>query len=47
MINIDINELLPDGLVIVPINRRGFENIDSSKDFEITEAKNREELSVN
>jgi len=47
LINIDINELLPDGLVIVPINRRGFENIDSSKDFEITEAKNREELSVN
>ncbi len=47
LINIDINEFLPDDLVIAPINRRGFENIDPSKDFEITEAKNREELSVN
>ncbi|MEC7926007.1 MAG: NADH-quinone oxidoreductase subunit NuoG [Actinomycetota bacterium] len=47
LINIGINEFLPDDLVIAPINRRGFENIDSSQDFEITEAKNREELSVN
>ena len=46
-IKIDINNLLPDDLVIAPINRRGFENIDPSKDFEITEARNREELSVN
>ena len=46
-VKIDINDFLPDDLVIVPINRRGFENIDPSKDFEITEAKNREELSVN
>ena len=47
LINIDINEFLPDGLVVAPINRRGFENVDPSKEFEITEAKNREELSVN
>ena len=46
-IKIDINNLLPDGLVIAPIYRWGFENIDPSKDFEITEARNREELSVN
>ena len=46
-VKIDINDFLPDDLVIVPINRRGFEKIDPSKDFEITEAKNREELSVN
>ena len=47
LINIEINEFLPDGLVVAPINRRGFENVDPSKEFEITEAKNREELSVN
>ena len=38
MINIDINEYLPDDLVIAPINRRGFENIDPCLDFDITEA---------
>ena len=47
LINIDINEYLPDDLVIAPINRRGFENIDPCLDFDITEAKNREELNVN
>jgi len=33
--------------VVAPINRRGFEDIDPSLDFDITEAKNREELNVN
>ena len=47
LINIDINEYLPDDLVVAPINRRGFETIDPCLDFDISEAKNREELNVN
>ena len=47
LINIDINEYLPDDLVVAAINRRGFENIDPCLGFDINEAKNREELNVN
>ena len=47
LINIDINEYLPDDLVVAAINRRGFENIDPCLGFDISEAKNREELNVN
>ena len=47
LINIDINEYLPDDLVVAAINSRGFENIDPCLGFDISEAKNREELNVN
>ena len=46
-VNIKINNHLPDDIVVVPINRRGFENLDPTKDFDIKEAKNMKELSVN
>ena len=46
-VNIKLNNHLPDDIVVVPINRRGFENLDPTKDFDIKEAKNMKELSVN
>ena len=46
-VNIKLNNLLPDNLISVPINRRGFENLDPTKEFDIKEAKNMRELSVN
>jgi len=46
-VNIKLNNHLPDDIVVVPINRRGFENFDPTKDFDIKEAKNMKELSVN
>ena len=46
-VNIKLNNLLPDNLISVPINRRGFEKLDPTKDFDIKEAKNMRELSVN
>ena len=46
-VNIKLNNHLPDDMVVVPINRRGFENLDPTKDFDIKEAKNMKELSVN
>lgn len=46
-VNIKLNNLLPDNLVVVPINRRGFENLDPTEDFSLKEAKNMKELSVN
>jgi NADH-quinone oxidoreductase subunit G len=46
-VNIKLNNHLPDHMVVVPINRRGFENLDPTKDFDIKEAKNMKELSVN
>ena len=46
-VNIKINNFLPDNLVIAPINRRGFEKLDPTKEFDIKETKNMKELSVN
>tara|TARA_B100000902_G_scaffold385895_1_gene427829 strand:+ start:361 stop:2694 length:2334 start_codon:yes stop_codon:yes gene_type:complete len=46
-VNIKLNNLLPDNLVVVPINRRGFENLDPTENFSLKEAKNMKELSVN
>ena len=46
-VNIKLNNHLPDDIVVVPINRRGFENLDPTKDFDLKEAKNMKELSVN
>ena len=46
-VNIKLNNHLPDDIVVVPINRRGFEILDPTKDFDINEAKNMKELSVN
>ncbi len=46
-VNIKINNLLPDNIVLAPINRRGFKNLDPTKDFDIREATNMKELSVN
>ena len=46
-VNIKLNNHLPDDIVVVPINRSGFENLDPTKDFDIKEAKNMKELSVN
>tara|TARA_B110000263_G_scaffold250088_1_gene270411 strand:- start:2180 stop:4513 length:2334 start_codon:yes stop_codon:yes gene_type:complete len=46
-VNIKVNNLLPDNLVLAPINRRGFEKLDPTKDFDIKETKNMKELSVN
>ncbi|MDC0866819.1 NADH-quinone oxidoreductase subunit NuoG [Acidimicrobiia bacterium] len=46
-VNIKLNNLLPDNLVLAPINRRGFEKLDSTKDFDLKETKNMKDLSVN
>ena len=46
-VNMKLNNLLPDNLVLAPINRRGFEKLDSTKDFDLKETKNMKDLSVN
>jgi len=46
-VNIRLNNLLPNDLVLAPINRRGFENLDPTKDFNLKETNNLKELSVN
>ena len=45
-VNVNINENLPDNLLVVPINRRGFQDINPEKKVELEAAKNREQLSV-
>ena len=45
-VNVNINENLPDNLLIVPINRRGFQDLNPEKKVELEAAKNREQLSV-
>ena len=45
-VNIKINNLLPDNLVLAPINRRGFEKLDPTQDFDIKDTKNMKELNV-
>ena len=46
-VNIKLNHHLPDDIGVVPIHRIGFENLDPTKDFDIKEAKNMKEFSVN
>ena len=41
-----INENLPDNLLVIPINRRGFQDLNPEKKVELEVAKNREQLSV-
>ena len=45
-VNVNINENLPDNLLVVPINRRGFQEINPEKKVELEAAKNREQLIV-
>ena len=45
-VNISINENLPDNLLVVPINRRGFQDLNPEKKVELEAAKSREQLSV-
>ena len=46
-VKIKINNHLPNELIIAPLNRRGFRDIDTTKPYELIEVKNLEELSVN
>ena len=45
-VNVNINENLPDNLLVVPINRRGFQDLNPEKKVELETAKSREKLSV-
>ena len=45
-VNVNINDNLPDNLLVVPINRRGFQNINPEKKVELEVAKSREQLNV-
>ena len=45
-VNVNINENLPDNLLVVPINRRGFQDLNPEKKVELEAAKSREQLSV-
>ena len=45
-VNVNINENLPDNLLVIPINRRGFQDLNPEKKVELEVAKNREQLSV-
>ena len=45
-VNVYINDSLPDNLIIIPINRRGFQNLDPQKKVELEVANSREQLSV-
>ncbi len=45
-VNVNINENLPDNLLIVPINRRGLQDLNPEKKVELEAAKSRKQLSV-
>jgi len=45
-VNVNINENLPDNLLVIPINRRGFQDLNPEKKVELEVAKSREQLSV-
>ena len=45
-VNVNINDSLPDNLLVIPINRRGFQNLDPEKKVELDVARSREQLSV-
>ena len=44
-VNVNINDSLPDNLLVIPINRRGFQNLDPEKKVELEVARSREQLS--
>ena len=46
-VKIKINNHLPNELIIAPLNRRGFRDIDTTMPYELIEVKNLEQLSVN
>ena len=45
-VNVNINDSLPDNLLVIPINRRGFQNLNPEKKVELEVARSREPLSV-
>ena len=45
-VNVNINDSLPDNLLVIPINRRGLQNLDPEKKVELDVARSREQLSV-
>ena len=45
-VNVNINDSLPDNLLVIPINRRGFQNLDPEKKVELEVARSREQLNV-
>ena len=45
-VNVNINDSLPDNLIVIPINRRGFQNLDPEKKVELEVSRSREQLSV-
>ena len=45
-VNVNINDSLPDNLLVIPINRRGLQNLDPEKKVELEVARSREQLSV-
>ena len=45
-VNVNINDSLPDNLLVIPINRRGFQNLDPEKKVELEVSRSREQLSV-
>ena len=45
-VNVNINDSLPDNLLVIPINRRGFQNLDPEKKVELEVARSREQVSV-
>ena len=45
-VNVNINDSLPDNLLVIPINRRGFQNLNPEKKVELEVARSREQLSV-
>jgi len=45
-VNVNINDSLPDNLLVIPINRRGFQNLDPEKKVELEVSRSREQLNV-
>jgi len=45
-VNVNINDSLPDNLLVIPINRRGLQNLDPEKKVELEVSRSREQLSV-
>ena len=45
-VNVNINDSLPDNMLVIPINRRGFQNLNPEKKVELEVARSREQLSV-
>ena len=45
-VNVNINDFLTDNLLVIPINRRGLQNLDPEKKVELEVSRSREQLSV-